>query len=115
MGSVVQNANRLIANASLDSAWRVVFLAFFVLMIGPVYLHSQCPDNGQTKVIKPNKGTGYYFCGFRKLWHAFSGNYGTLSRPGPYLVQLEMTRTARHPIELDESSPLQNTIQDSSC
>ena len=64
MGSVVQNANRLIANASLDSAWRVVFLAFFVLMIGPVYLHSQCPDNGQTKVIKPNKGTGYYFYKF---------------------------------------------------
>jgi hypothetical protein len=61
MGSVVQNANRLIANPSSDSAWRVVFLVSFMLMLGPVYLHSQCPDNGQTKVIKPNKGTGYYF------------------------------------------------------
>jgi hypothetical protein len=61
MGSSVQNANRLIANPSSDSAWRVVFLVSFMLMLGPVYLHSQCPDNGQTKVIKPNKGTGYYF------------------------------------------------------
>lgn len=61
MGSVVQNANRLIANASSASAWRMVFLAFFMVTLGPAYLHSQCPDNGQTKVIKPNEGTGYYF------------------------------------------------------
>jgi hypothetical protein len=61
MGSVAQNANRLIANASSASAWRMVFLLSFMLMLGPVYLHSQCPDNGQTKVIKPNEGTGYYF------------------------------------------------------
>jgi len=61
MGSVVQNANRLIANASSASAWRMVLLVSLMLMHGPVYLHSQCPDNGQTKVIKPNKGTGYYF------------------------------------------------------
>jgi len=61
MGSVVQNANRLIANASSPSVRRVVFLVSFMLMLGPVCLHSQCPDNGQTKVIKPNKGTGYYF------------------------------------------------------
>lgn len=64
MGSVVQNENRLIANASRVSAWRMVFLISFTLMLGPVYLHSQCPDNGQTKVIKPNKGTGYYFYRF---------------------------------------------------
>jgi len=61
MGSVVQNANRLIANASSASSWQMVFLVSFMLMLGPAYLHSQCPDNGQTKVIKPNKGTGYYF------------------------------------------------------
>lgn len=64
MGSVVQNANRLIANASSASAWQTVFLVSFMLILGPVYLHSQCPDNGQTKVIKPNKGTGYYFYKF---------------------------------------------------
>jgi len=64
MGSVVQNANRLIANASSASAWRMVFLFSLLLMYGPVYLHSQCPDNGETKVIKPNKGTGYYLYRF---------------------------------------------------
>jgi hypothetical protein len=64
MGSAVQNANRLIANASSASAWRMVLLVSFVLMHGPVYLHSQCPDNGETKVIKPNEGTGYYFYKF---------------------------------------------------
>jgi hypothetical protein len=61
MGRVVQNTNRLIANASLASTWRMVFLVSLMLMLGPVFLHSQCPDNGQTKVIKPDKGTGYYF------------------------------------------------------
>lgn len=33
--------------------------------LGPLYLRSQCPDSGQTKVIKPNKGTGYYFYRFQ--------------------------------------------------
>jgi hypothetical protein len=61
MGSVVQNANRLIANTSSASAWRMVFLASFMVMLGPAYLHSQCPDNGETKVIKPDAGSGYYF------------------------------------------------------
>lgn len=64
MGSVVQNANRLIANASSASSWQIVFLVSFMFMPGLVYLHSQCPDNGQTKVIKPSKGTGYYFYRF---------------------------------------------------
>jgi hypothetical protein len=50
MGSVVQNANRLIANASSASFWQMVFLVSFMLVFGPAYLHSQCPDNGQTKV-----------------------------------------------------------------
>jgi hypothetical protein len=27
-------------------------------------------------------------CGFRKFWHAFSGNSGTLCRRRPYLMQL---------------------------
>jgi len=61
MGSVVQNANRLIANASSASAWRMVFLVSFMLMLRSPCLYSQCPDNGQTKVIKPYEGTGYYF------------------------------------------------------
>jgi len=64
MGSAAQNANRLIANASSASAWRIVFLVSVMLMQGPLFLHSQCPDNGETKVIKPNEGTGYYFYKF---------------------------------------------------
>ena len=64
MGSVVQNANRLIATPSLPSACRMVFLVSFVLTLGSVCLHSQCPNNGQTKVIKPNEGTGFDFYRF---------------------------------------------------
>lgn len=60
MGIVVEKAYRL-ANASSASAWRMVLLASFMAMLGAASLHSQCPNNGQTKVIKPNEGTGYYF------------------------------------------------------
>jgi len=42
----------------------MAFLVSFVLMLGSVYLHSQCPDNGQTKVIKPTQGTGFHFYRF---------------------------------------------------
>jgi len=64
MGSAVQNSNRLIANASSALAWRMFFLVAFVLMHGSVYLYPQCPDSGETRVIKPDKGTGYYFYKF---------------------------------------------------
>jgi len=64
MGSVLQNADRLTANGSLPSPWRIFFLFSSVLLFGTVYLHSQCPDTGQTKVIKPDHGTGYDFYRF---------------------------------------------------
>jgi hypothetical protein len=64
MGSVVQNADRLTAKGSLLSAWRIFFLFSSVLLLGTVYLHSQCPDTGQTKVIRPDQGTGYDFYRF---------------------------------------------------
>lgn len=39
-----------------------------VVVIAVLFLascaYSQCPDTGQTKVIKPNKGSGYYFFRF---------------------------------------------------
>jgi len=35
-----------------------------VLFLGAVDLHPQCPDTGQTKVLKPDQGTGYYFYRF---------------------------------------------------
>ena len=64
MGSVVQNADQLTAEALLPSAWRTFFLLSSVFLLGSVYLHSQCPDTGQTKVIKPDQGTGYDFYRF---------------------------------------------------
>jgi hypothetical protein len=64
MRGVVQNANRLTAEGSLTRAWRIFFLFPSVLFLGTLGLHSQCPDDGQTKAIKPNQGTGYYFYRF---------------------------------------------------
>jgi hypothetical protein len=34
------------------------------VFFGSGNLYSQCPDTGQTKVIKPNQGTGFYFYRF---------------------------------------------------
>jgi hypothetical protein len=60
----VRNANRLVAKGSLHSAWRIFFRFSAPIFLGTVCLYAQCPDNGQTKVIKPNQGTGYYFYRF---------------------------------------------------
>lgn len=49
---------------SSRSPWRSLILsacAFFVFAPG---LHAQCPNTGETKVIKPLKGTGFYFYRF---------------------------------------------------
>lgn len=64
MRGVVQNSARPTANGSVLSATRMLFLFSSTLFLGTVGLHAQCPDNGQTKVIKPNQGTGYYFYRF---------------------------------------------------
>lgn len=50
--------------AWLTSAWQSVFLFSCVLFLSPANLHSQCPSSGETKVIKPDQGTGYYFYKF---------------------------------------------------
>lgn len=64
MSGVIQNSDRLTAKPSLPSAWRMFFLFSCALLLGTTHLHTQCPDTGQTKVIKPNQGTGYYFYRF---------------------------------------------------
>jgi hypothetical protein len=64
MRGVFQNADRLTAKGSLTSSWRMFFLFSSALFLGSACLYAQCPDNGQTKVIKPNRGTGYYFYRF---------------------------------------------------
>ncbi len=45
------------------SVWRTS-LVCFALCAGIGNLHSQCPDTGETKVIKPSQGTGFYFYKF---------------------------------------------------
>jgi hypothetical protein len=42
----------------------VFFLTYYVLLFDNLNLDAQCPDTGQTKVIKPAKGTGYRFYKF---------------------------------------------------
>jgi hypothetical protein len=64
MSGAGQNSDRLTAKASLPSVWRLFFLFSSAVFLGSASLHTQCPDNGQTKVIKPNEGTGYYFYRF---------------------------------------------------
>ena len=58
---VDKNADRLTAMNGLTSTWRRLFPFALILFFGSLGLHAQCPDNGQTKVIKPFQGTGYYF------------------------------------------------------
>jgi hypothetical protein len=61
MRGVVQNSDRLTAKCPLPSAWRMFFLFSSAFLLGSGYIHAQCPNTGETKVIKPNQGTGYYF------------------------------------------------------
>jgi hypothetical protein len=52
------------AKSSLFSTWlTLVLFASAVFLVAP-NLHAQCPSTGETKVIKPSKGTGYYFYRF---------------------------------------------------
>jgi hypothetical protein len=64
MRGVVQSAARSIASGALRSAWRMLFLFFSISFPGTVCLHPQCPNTGETKVIKPNEGTGFNFYEF---------------------------------------------------
>lgn len=46
------------------SARRIVFEFSCVLLLGSMSLQAQCPNTGETKIIKPAQGTGYYFYRF---------------------------------------------------
>jgi hypothetical protein len=63
MIDVARNASQL-TTGSAGAVRRVSFPFFSALLVGTLYLHPQCPDTGQTKVIKPNQGSGYYFYRF---------------------------------------------------
>jgi hypothetical protein len=61
MRDVVTNADET-AVAGLFSLARRIFLLFCsALLIGTAFLHSQCPNTGETKVFKAKSGTGYIF------------------------------------------------------
>jgi hypothetical protein len=64
MMELAQNVNRPTAKGALPSAWRMFFLFSSTLFLGTLHLHAQCPNTGQTTVIKPSQGTGYYFYRF---------------------------------------------------
>ena len=44
--------------------WRAFVVICFALCAGTKNLRAQCPDTGETKVIKPTQGSGYYFYRF---------------------------------------------------
>ncbi len=48
----------------LLSVWRLSVLLSCVLTINVVSLNGQCPNTGETKVIRPAQGTGYRFYKF---------------------------------------------------
>lgn len=62
MRGVIQN--RLTAKSSVLSTWRAFFLFSAASLLGTVDLDAQCPNTGETKVIKPAQGTGYRFYKF---------------------------------------------------
>lgn len=64
MGSTLQDSGKRTARRLLPVV-RQTFLVFsFLVLLGIAHLHSQCPNTGQTKVIKPTEGSGYYFYRF---------------------------------------------------
>jgi hypothetical protein len=50
---------------ALRSVWLMFFLLCSILFFGGGRLRSQCPNTGQSRVIKPNEGSGYFFYSFR--------------------------------------------------
>lgn len=48
----------------LKSNAQLFFLFLSISSLGTASLHPQCPNTGQTKVIKPDEGTGFYFYEF---------------------------------------------------
>ena len=54
-----------------------------------------------------------FSCGFRKFWHANSGNSGTVCTWRQGLFEVEMTRPSRGSVEVDEASAFEDSIQDS--
>jgi hypothetical protein len=54
----------LAAKNVLSSAWRALLVFSSAFFLATTVLPAQCPDTGETKVIRPRQGTGYYFYRF---------------------------------------------------
>jgi hypothetical protein len=54
----------------------------------------------------------YGFCGFRKFWHANSGNSGTIWIGRQGLFQVDVTGSSGWSIEVYEASAFQDSVQD---
>jgi hypothetical protein len=64
MTNAVQLDERLNARNLRFSAGRIFFLLTVVLIFDRSGVRAQCPATGETKVMKPSQGTGYYFYKF---------------------------------------------------
>ncbi len=64
MKGVLLNPDQLTAKHLLHPVPQILFVLFSALLIGAVSVNAQCPNSGETKVIKPDRGTGYYFYRF---------------------------------------------------
>lgn len=64
MAGVLRRGRGLSEKDELRSISRALLVLFFALFAGNGNLRSQCPDTGETKVIKPSQGTGFYFYKF---------------------------------------------------
>jgi hypothetical protein len=85
----------VVQHAHLLSIRRVILLFVCNLLVGIVCLHAQCPDNGQTKVIKPDKGTGYIFyrflgdASFRYFLDGKSFSFNDKDDPGRTIIFID--------------------------
>lgn len=95
MVRMIWHQNRLTVNYAPRSVRRAIIHLSSVILLGTVCLHSQCPDTGQTKVIKPSEGTGYYFyrflgdSSFRYFLDGKTFRYDDKSDPGRTFVFID--------------------------
>lgn len=101
MRDVSQNLERLTAKSPVFLTWRMFFLFSTTLFFGTLNIHSQCPDTGQTKIIKPSQGTGYYF----------TSDFGTSRSERSFSAMRRASRVSRRTSEkLASESLMPSTI-----
>jgi hypothetical protein len=95
MKGVIGKAGWLISKRPMRSACRMLFLIALTVVSGAMGLRAQCPDNGQTKVMKPSKGNGFYFYkflgdeSFRYFLDGKTFSYNNKSDPGRTFIFID--------------------------